>query len=82
MATVPARDLRNHTATVLRQVQNGTPVTITVHGDAVAELRPVTARRRAYFTRADLAELLTTHQADPGLTVELAALAGDTTDDL
>lgn len=82
MATVAARDLRNHTAAVLREVAAGEPVTITVRGEAVAEIHPVKARRRRYMTRADVMEIIVRRQADPGLTADLAILAGDTTDDL
>jgi prevent-host-death family protein len=80
--TVPARDLRNHTAEVLRQVAEGTRVTITVNGRPVAELSPVRSSRPQYFSRSDLMALIAAHQADPGLTDTLERLAGDTTDDL
>lgn len=82
MTTVASRDLRNHTSAVLRQVAQGTPVTVTVNGRAVAEIQPVRATRQHFLSRDDLARLVTHHQADPGLTADLEALAGDTTDDL
>lgn len=82
MSTVAARDLRNHTADVLRQVSGGTTVTITVNGLPVAEISPVRSARRQFLTKADLIEVMTTGQADPGLRQDLATLAGDTTDDL
>jgi prevent-host-death family protein len=82
MATVASRDLRNHTAEVLRQVRDGTSVTITVNGDAVAEIRPIRAGRRQFLSRADLVDVVSGRQADPGLTRDLDVLAGDTTDDL
>lgn len=82
MSTVASRDLRNHTAEVLRQVSDGTRVTITINGKPVAELRPVRAMRPQFFTRADVVELMTQRQADPGLSSDLKMLAGDTTDDL
>jgi prevent-host-death family protein len=82
MTSVASRDLRNHTAEVLRQVADGTRVTITVNGAPVAELGPVRALRPQFFTKADLLTLLTDHQADSGLSGDLARLAGDTTDDL
>ena len=82
MTTISSRDLRNHTAEVLRQVSDGTWVTITVNGKPVAEIAPVRSRRPRFFTRADLVELVSHHQADPGLTGELELLAGHTTDDL
>jgi prevent-host-death family protein len=42
MATpVPQRDLRNRTAELLRRVENGERLQITVHGHPVAELGPL-----------------------------------------
>lgn len=77
-----SRDLRNHTADVLRQVQAGTQVTITVNGTPVAEISPVRSARQQFLSKADLLEITTLRQADPGLRDDLDALAGDTTDDL
>lgn len=82
MSTIASRDLRNHTAEVLRQVSGGTPVTITVNGLPVAEIRPVQSARGQFLSKAMLIEIMTRHQADPGLRDDLAALAGDTIDDL
>lgn len=82
MSTVAARDLRNHTADVLRQVSGGTTVTITVNGLPVAEITPVRSARRQFLTKADLIEVMVTRQSDPGLRDDLARLAGETTDDL
>ena len=82
MAVVASRDLRNHTAEVLRQVSEGAHVTVTVNGNPVAEIIPVRATRRACMSQRDLADLLAHHLADPGLRDDLAALAGETTDDL
>ena len=47
MATrdVPQRELRNDTARVLREVEAGDTVRITVHGRPVAQLMPLTTRR-------------------------------------
>ncbi|SDJ22117.1 prevent-host-death family protein [Frankineae bacterium MT45] len=82
MTSVASRDLRNHTAEVLRQVSDGTRITITVNGKPVAELSPVRALRPQFFSRADLLTLIVDHQADAALTHDLAVLAADTTDDL
>lgn len=82
MSTVASRDLRNHTADVLRQVAAGTRVTVTVNGAPVAEIGPVRSARRQFLTKADLRDVLLHHQADPGLTHDLQELAGETTDDL
>jgi prevent-host-death family protein len=82
MSTVASRDLRNHTADVLRQVSDGTRVTITVNGTPVAEISPVRSSRTQFLTKADLIELISHRQSDSGLTSDLERLAGDTTDDL
>ena len=82
IAEVAARELRNRTADVLRRVEAGEQVTITSRGRPVAELTPVRAARRRPITRAELARRLARAQADPGLREDLAALAGETTDDL
>lgn len=82
MSTVASRDLRNHTADVLRQVSSGTRVTITVNGQPVAEISPLRSARAQFLSKADLLEIMARRQADPGLTDDLAALAGQTTADL
>lgn len=82
MSTVASRELRNDTAGVLRRVQDGEEVTITVNGRAVAMITAVEPRRRRWVTRAELVKRLETSQADPGLRDDLAEIAGDTTDDL
>lgn len=82
MSTIASRDLRNHTAEVLRQVSGGTHVTITVNGMPVAEISPVRSARKQFLTKADLIELISHRQADRGLADDLERLAGDTTDDL
>lgn len=82
MAEVASRELRNDTAGVLRRVESGERVVVTVNGRAVAELVPVQRTRRSWVRRADLIDRLRRVQADPGLRADLAALAGDTTDDL
>jgi prevent-host-death family protein len=80
--TVASRDLRNDTAGVLRRVESGERVTITVNGRAVAEIVPLRRTQRSWISRDDLVARLRTAQADPGLRADLARLAGDTTDDL
>lgn len=82
MTMIASRELRNHTADVLRQVADGTPVTITVNGTPVADITPYRAGRRFSISRHELMELLTDHQADAGLRQDLAELAGDDTDTL
>lgn len=83
MASVASRDLRNHTADVLRRVAAGQRITVTVHGAPVAELIPVAHGRRRTMSRRELMSFVEAgRQADPGLTNVLEELAGDTTDDL
>jgi prevent-host-death family protein len=81
MSTVAARDLRNHTAEVLRQAADGTPVTITVNGVPVAEIGPVRSTRSPFLSKAEFIKLVS-HQADAALSADLERLAGETTDDL
>lgn len=82
MRTVASRDLRNHTADVLRRVADGERVAVTVHGEVVAEIAPPTDRRATFIRKSDLVKLIRSKQADPALRGELGHLAGDTTDDL
>ena len=82
MPEVPSRDLRNDTAGVLRRVQAGEDITITVRGRPVALLTPVHPKRRRWLTAAEFLTRLQRAQADPGLRADLAILAGDSTDDL
>jgi prevent-host-death family protein len=79
---IASRELRNDTAGVLRRVQAGSRVTVTVNGRAVAELVPVQTSRRRWIGREELVGRLRRAQADPGLRADLDRLAGDTTDDL
>jgi prevent-host-death family protein len=80
MSTVAVRELRNHTADVLRRVEAGESITITVNGVEVANLVPVHRTKRRFIPKEEF--LRTLRQADPGLRDDLALLAGETTDDL
>jgi prevent-host-death family protein len=46
--TIPQRELRNNVSEVLRQVQAGAHLRITVNGRPVADLVPVRERRREF----------------------------------
>ena len=82
MSMVASRELRNNTAGVLRRVQAGEEVTITVNGQPVAVIAAVQPRRRRWLTRVEVLKRLETSQADTGLRQDLAELAGETTDEL
>ncbi len=82
MDAVASRDLRNHTADVLRRVAAGGVVAVTVRGEVVAELHPPSDARPRSWSRAELGSWLIREQADATLRDELRVLAGETTDDL
>ena len=82
MVEVATRELRNDTAGVLRRVEAGETVVITVRGRAVADLIPHRPSEPRWMPREELIELLKTHSADPGLRDDLERIAGETTDDL
>ncbi|BBZ40254.1 type II toxin-antitoxin system Phd/YefM family antitoxin [Mycobacterium conspicuum] len=82
MSEVASRQLRNDTAGVLPRVRAGEDVTMTVNGRPVAVLTAVRPQRRGWLYKTEFLSRLRRAQADPGLPDDLAALAGDTTDDL
>jgi prevent-host-death family protein len=55
MATVPQRELRNNTAELLRRVERGERVTITVHGHPIADLVPI-ERPSSFVPFAEIAD--------------------------
>ena len=55
--TVPQRELRNNYRGLLREVEAGGEVTITMEGRPVARLVPITRRRR-FVAAADLERIL------------------------
>ena len=81
VADIPARDLRNDVSGVLRRVEAGERLRVTVSGRPVAELVPLT-RRPQWIPWESFRRLLDGAQADPALTAELRELVPDTTDDL
>ena len=82
MTTIASRELRNDTAGVLRRVQGGDEVVVTVNGQPVARITPVRGPRRRWLPRDEFIARLRDNQADAGLRDDLARLAGETTDDL
>ena len=78
---MPSRQLRNDTGGLLRRVEAGETITITVNGRPVAVLQPV-GRRPRWLLREEFIQRVLAKQADPALAGELAELAPDTTDDL
>lgn len=78
---IGTRELRNRTAEVIAAVESGERVTLTVRGNAVADIVPH-GRRAQWLSGASLADELAQRSADPQLRRELATLAGQTVDDL
>ena len=81
MADIPARELRNDVSAVLRRVESGERLRVTLSGRPVAEITPLPRRPRA-LPWTDFMEESDRWRADPELTRELADLLPDTTDDL
>lgn len=81
MTEVASRQLRNDTRGLLRRVEAGEDVTITVDGRPVAVLRPLASGSR-WMSGREFARRLAGSQADARLAAELAELAPDSTDDL
>jgi prevent-host-death family protein len=75
---VSVRELRNHTADVLRRVEAGERLTVTVDRRPVAELVPLPARA-TWMPRRRAVEALV--QADPALRTELDEALPDTVDE-
>jgi prevent-host-death family protein len=78
-AQVPVRELRNHVSEVLRRVEQGETLEVTVQGRPVALLTPIDNRPQTMPARQFFAGL---RQADAGLRTQLAELLTQTTDDL
>jgi prevent-host-death family protein len=78
---IGVRDLRNRTAQVISAVQAGERVTLTVHGEPVADIVPH-GRRARWLPGAQLRDQLAERAADPGLARELDELAGQTLGEL
>ncbi|MHA6629673.1 type II toxin-antitoxin system Phd/YefM family antitoxin [Pseudonocardia sichuanensis] len=78
MSEIALRELRNNTSDVLRRVEDGEEIDVTVNGRAVARLVPL-PRRRPYLTWDEIVA----NQADPGMLDDLREILGDdTTDDM
>jgi prevent-host-death family protein len=81
MADIPARDLRNDVSAVLRRVERGERLRVTVSGRPVAELVPLPTSPRSVAWDTFVRDT-DRWRADPELAQELADLLPETTDDL
>lgn len=82
MRTIPQRELRNHISQVLRQVEAGERLRVTVDGRPVADLVPIDGSRRAFVSRDEILQVLTRAPLDPGFVRDLEAATGATIDEL
>lgn len=78
---VGVRDLRNDTSRVIDAVRAGERVTLTVHGEPIADIVPHGNRTR-WLSGAAVRDQLTRRAADPALRTDLDDLAGDTLGEL
>lgn len=77
------RELRNDTAGVLRRVESGETVVITVRGKPVADLVPHrTEEAPRWISPAEVMEIRAIAAGDPTWGADLAKLREETTDDL
>ena len=76
MSGVSSRDLRNHTADVLRRVEAGERVRISVNRRPVAELVPL--ERPQWASGAAIERIVLESPADEALLEDLAFVRGQT----
>ena len=81
MSSIAARELRNHTAEVIERARKGEEITITVNGVPSARLTALPLAKKAYLTKDEFLALRP-KTSDVTLARDIAALTGDTTDDL
>lgn len=67
---------------MLRRVEAGESVVITVRGKPVADLVPHRPEGPRWVGPEEVMEIVSKYSADPGLRDDLERIAGDTTDDL
>ena len=79
-STVSVRELRNSVSMILRRVETGERVTVTVDRRPVAEIVPLQHRRNVTITEA--LAIASSHPADRALLDQLRIVFPDTTDDL
>ncbi|MGI8631705.1 MAG: type II toxin-antitoxin system Phd/YefM family antitoxin [Solirubrobacterales bacterium] len=78
---IPQRELRNNVAAVLRQVEAGESLRVTVRGRPVADLVPLVDRRE-HLTPSDVQRIVREAPLDAGFAADLESVAGATIDEL
>jgi prevent-host-death family protein len=82
MVAIPARELRNHTAEVLRRVEAGEEIDVLKDNRPVARIIPMQRRQEWLPVAAFAADLVRLGPDTTGLADELRETLTDTTDDL
>jgi prevent-host-death family protein len=81
MRSIPQRELRNDVARVLREVEAGETIEVTVDGRPVARLVPIEGRR-TWVPWEQIEKMLREAPLDPGFARDIDDAVGDTIDDL
>ena len=81
MRVIPQRELRNNVSAVLREVEAGETLRVTVRGRPVADLIPIAARKRG-LSPEEVVRIVDQAPLDPGFVIDLDAAAGATIDEL
>ena len=82
MKSISLRELMNRIDQVLRQVQQGQRVRITISGRPVADLVPIGGSRRTFVPREAVTELLTNAALDRSFARDIAAATGATIEEM
>ena len=77
--TIPQRELRNNIAGVLREVEGGATVRVTVAGRAVADLVPI-VERATFVPREVVLRIIREVPLDADFESDVAALMGERLD--
>jgi prevent-host-death family protein len=80
-ATVSVRELRNRVSEVLRRVEAGERLTVTVNGRPVATLEPISPKRR-FIPWDEAMEMIRRNPADPAMLDDIRSALTDTVDDV
>lgn len=78
---IPQRELRNNISAVLREVEAGQAVRVTVRGRPVAELVPVSSRKE-HLSPAEVERIVRDAPLDQGFAADVEAIAGAAIDEL
>jgi len=81
MREIPQRDLRNNVSAVLREVEEGNSLRITVRGRPVADLVPIKSKKRG-LSAQEVRRLVADAPLDPGFLDDVAAVVKERIDEL